>query len=116
MAIDPEDLFRQLAEDEGIQQAIAEHEAACTPRQGECVICKFFNAVHELRHFSEVFDSEKILGLASDVPQFLSDSMAVVGFLSETAKIFLDNLEFFAIEEGEFEEEDEDGLEEDGDE
>lgn len=108
--MDEESLFNELASDAGIQAAIAAHEAACMPKQGECIICRFFTAVHELKHFAEVFDSEKILGLTVDIPEFLSDSMSVIQFLTETCKMFLDNLEFFGVDEEEEEdyEEDED--------
>lgn len=112
--MEDDELFRQLAEDEGIQAAIAEHEAACTPKQGECIICKFFTSVHDLRHFADIFDSEKLLGLASNPPEFLSDSMAVIQFLSETCQVFLDNLEFFSPEDFEDEEDYEEEGGEDG--
>ena len=88
--MEDDELFQELANDTDIAAAAAEHAAACSQEQETgCIICSFFMNIHELRHMSEVFDAEKLAGVAT--PDFFSDSMAIIQFLSATAKTFLDS-------------------------
>lgn len=111
MTTDGEDLFRQLAEDEAFQAAHAAHEAAFQTK--ECPICRFFNAVHEIRHFAEAADAEKILGLAGSTQEFLDDAMVISQFFMEATRWFLQDPEFWADEEYEEEVEYEEGDDDD---
>lgn len=103
--MEEDELFRQLAEDENFQAAHAAHEAAFQLQ--ECPICRFFNNVHEIRHFAEVADAEKILGLAGSVPEFLDDAMVIMGFFTETTRWYLQDPEFWSDEMLEEDDEDE---------
>lgn len=95
--IDDDDIFLELANDENIAAAAAEHEAALAMASDhECPICTFFNRIHELRHMAEVFDAEMIVEEAASAPEFISDSMAIIQFLTEATKHFVDTM----VEEG----------------
>jgi hypothetical protein len=95
------DPFDQLQNDPDIIRAVEEHNAACSLQPRECLVCSFFNNIHELRHMAEVFDSVKIVDLSSAPPEFLSDAMVVVQFLSEATQYFLEGLSWEEDEEDE---------------
>ena len=88
-----EHLFNELANDEGIASAIAEHQAACSTSPTECPICRFFTMVHELRHMAEMFDPGKVVDAAWSATEFLDDAMAITQFFAEATRYFLTAVE-----------------------
>lgn len=95
-----DDVFKQLAEDKDIAAALAEHEQSCSMQQQECLACRFFNSFVIIRQFVDLVDAAKVIELVRDPSAFVIDAQAIIQFLSEASRYFMENLDW-EIEEGE---------------
>ena len=104
--MEDDELFRELAEDENIAAAILEHEQACSTKEANCPACKFYNNIHEIRHFADLVDAAKAVEMSSYPIDFVMDAQVIIQFLSEATQYFLQATDWDIDDDEEFDEED----------
>lgn len=89
-----EDIFHHLAEDKDIAAALADHEASCTSELTECPACRFFNNVHEMRHFADMVDAAKAVEMSAYPIDFVTDAQVIIQFLAEATRYFFESADW----------------------